>query len=143
MDPNANLREQLDLARDILADAGVPHERTSDRDLDASRAESLAEHVVALHEWRAKGGFPPDGWSHDDTPLDWLLRMHQMLFPERYPRAAQPDHVFWDSHDESDCVSTPELGAAVFEWSAETIEWVATMLERALRGIPDAKLKAA
>lgn len=49
MDPNANLKEQLQLARDII-DGPVEHPE------DATR---LAVLVLALHEWLAAGGFPP------------------------------------------------------------------------------------
>ncbi len=56
MDPNTNLKEQLDLARLIVYthDKGykVPHE-TSDR---------LAELVIALDEWISNGGFLPERW---------------------------------------------------------------------------------
>lgn len=56
MDPNANLKEQLDLTKRILeADPdshGVIHD-------DAAR---LAELVEALHEWLVGGGFLPADW---------------------------------------------------------------------------------
>jgi hypothetical protein len=80
-------------------------------------------------------------WHDESSPADWLLEIHRMLFPERYPREVQPDHVFWESHDESDCISTPEMGGAVFEWDSGTIELVAHMLERALANDPRARLK--
>lgn len=49
MDPNANLAEQLRLARD-------PEE------WDHDSGTRLAELVVALDEWIRKGGFLPDAW---------------------------------------------------------------------------------
>lgn len=53
MDPNANLKEQLEIARAILSD------KEYDTGYDAVR---LAELVEALHEWIMKGGFLPDAW---------------------------------------------------------------------------------
>ncbi len=56
MDPNANLKEQRRLAAAIQAaeDAGL-----TIADHDVSR---LAELVIALDEWIARGGFLPDAW---------------------------------------------------------------------------------
>lgn len=51
MDPNANLEQQLELARDLADSGGVPE-----------RAAQLAEHVLALHEWIIQGGFLPSDW---------------------------------------------------------------------------------
>jgi hypothetical protein len=61
MDPNANLREQLAIAKRILESPGYSevHEYVVD-------AERLAELVVALDEWIRKGGFLPDSWRKDD-----------------------------------------------------------------------------
>jgi hypothetical protein len=66
---------------------------------------------------------------------DDLLALHQMLFPQRYPRAAQPDHIYWDGRDEHD-------EPAPFQWSAGTIEWVAEYLTKRLAGHPHARLEA-
>ena len=54
MDPDANLKEQLELAKAIL-DGGQP---------GATRynAERLAELVEALDGWMVKGGFEPRRW---------------------------------------------------------------------------------
>lgn len=53
MDPDANLAEQLGLARGIVRFA-------DDHDL---QAVALAEHVIALHEWIAeRHGFLPAAW---------------------------------------------------------------------------------
>lgn len=54
MDPNANLKEQLEIARAILSDDEY------DTGYDAVR---LAELVEALNEWIVKGGFLPKDWS--------------------------------------------------------------------------------
>lgn len=56
MDPNANLQQQLDLARYILA------EKTNNLNR-AHAAEHLAELVQALHDWLAEGGFKPTAWN--------------------------------------------------------------------------------
>ena len=52
MDPNANLREQLELARTLVGP--WPDEQQAEREADAVR---LAELVVALDEWIQKGGW--------------------------------------------------------------------------------------
>lgn len=49
MDPNENLRLQLKIAQAIV-------------DGDDGDAANLAELVLALHQWMANGGFPPDAW---------------------------------------------------------------------------------
>lgn len=54
MDPTANLKEQLDLAKEILEGKPLP-----------GAAERLAELVIALHEWLKSGetfGFLPAQW---------------------------------------------------------------------------------
>jgi hypothetical protein len=51
VDPSANLKEQLDLARELLANnTGM---------VDAMR---LAELVLALDSWLRAGGFAPSAW---------------------------------------------------------------------------------
>lgn len=50
MDPDANLKEQLGLARSLVND------RSQYPEYDGAR---LAELVIALHEWRVAGGFDP------------------------------------------------------------------------------------
>ena len=52
MDPNANLSEQLELAKAIVA---TDHPEPED-------AERLAELVLALDDWITRGGFLPDSW---------------------------------------------------------------------------------
>lgn len=55
MDPNANLRAQLDLACEILA-GRVKTTQIEDK------ATELAELVVALNDWIRNGGFLPDAF---------------------------------------------------------------------------------
>lgn len=52
MDPTANLKEQLELATQLI-DTG--------EDV-ANRSYRLAELVLALNEWILKGGFLPTPW---------------------------------------------------------------------------------
>lgn len=69
MDPVANLKEQRELASQIIAETdrlnddggNIPQEFYDDGSVDAmlDDAERLAELVVALDEWRRKGGFDP------------------------------------------------------------------------------------
>jgi len=53
MDPNANLKEILELAGKISIDA----------DSDSELEVRLAELVMALDEWICKGGFLPSRWN--------------------------------------------------------------------------------
>lgn len=71
MDPVANLREQLELSRKII-DLG--DRRSAPRGVawedDCLR---LAELVVALDEWRKKGGFDPYGSLDLSAPIAALV----------------------------------------------------------------------
>ncbi len=54
MDPTENLREQLQLAHDIIEGrVGI---------MGAEKGERLAELVLALDGWLAGGGFLPAQW---------------------------------------------------------------------------------
>jgi hypothetical protein len=53
MDPNANLEEQLRLANDLVTAENTDPEEA------LPKAERLAELVIALNEWRGKGGVLP------------------------------------------------------------------------------------
>lgn len=59
MDPDANLERQLELAQEIVdaRDAEDP-----DAEHLGALADALAEHVLALHDWIASGGFLPQAW---------------------------------------------------------------------------------
>ena len=68
LDPDANLAEQIELARVILkkVDAVAEAEELSD-DLEISHevvddAERLAELVIALDGWLRRRGFLPGAW---------------------------------------------------------------------------------
>lgn len=84
MDPEANLTEQLALAREILGASHKPPWATEEYDYRSdvwgdeqdrsewyeqlaeelgAQASRLAELVVALDEWRRKGGFDPSSSS--------------------------------------------------------------------------------
>jgi len=52
MDPNANLKEQLQLARRIVEDGSAKRD-----------GEALAELVLALDEWIWRGNFLPERWN--------------------------------------------------------------------------------
>lgn len=64
MDPNANCREQCELARDILGicewrtDSGEFPQEWQLQDI-ANLAEALAERVLALRDWLKAGGYFP------------------------------------------------------------------------------------
>jgi hypothetical protein len=58
MDPDANLKEQLELARLINARRETGHEVDGD-------AVELADLVEALHGWITRGGFLPKLWRRE------------------------------------------------------------------------------
>ena len=67
MDPNANLTEQLRLAHGLIDiwDEGAKVEREftpEERRQMELDAMCLAELVLALDDWRTKGGFLPTRW---------------------------------------------------------------------------------
>lgn len=67
MDPDANLKEQRELTREILAifDAADPDTGKFTRDQEAqlvAKAVELAERAEALDTWIVKGGFLPERW---------------------------------------------------------------------------------
>jgi hypothetical protein len=59
MDPNANLEEQQRLATRMLARIDADLEDMGEQLEDAGR---LAELVLSLDEWLARGGFRPSTW---------------------------------------------------------------------------------
>lgn len=61
MDPSANLREQLKLAR-RLVDGEEPDDNPVAVGAYAVDAARLAELVIALDEWIKGGGFLPAPW---------------------------------------------------------------------------------
>lgn len=67
MSPNANLREQLEIAARLNALRVV---RDKDIMNDGYR---LAELIVALNEWIARGGSLPDAWAQNTIPQDTKL----------------------------------------------------------------------
>jgi hypothetical protein len=64
MDPNANLREQLEISRLVAEqDNCHPNQKLSQDDL-VVLLDRLAELVEALHSWIIQGGHLPEAWSH-------------------------------------------------------------------------------
>lgn len=62
MDPNANLREQLEISRMVAEqDTCPPNAKLSQEDL-VVLLDRLAELVEALHSWIVQGGFLPTAW---------------------------------------------------------------------------------
>lgn len=58
MDPNANLKEMLELAASIIE----AYEDEDGNGVDQDDANRLAELVEALDGWLSKGGFLPGRW---------------------------------------------------------------------------------
>jgi len=63
MDPTANLKEQIELARTLIAAAEAGQEDPP-MPYDMVDVLRLAELVVALDGWLATGGFPPNQWNY-------------------------------------------------------------------------------
>ena len=65
MDPDVNIREQIELARAIIAslDMDLLAMSTIQTEIVIERANSLAELVLALDRWIGKGGFLPARWN--------------------------------------------------------------------------------
>lgn len=64
MDPEANIREQLEIARQLRELLNPPElvtpEEGSDTGLEViALADRLSDLVIALDEWRRRGGFDP------------------------------------------------------------------------------------
>lgn len=66
MDPNANLKEQLEISATILKtwdDCNADGTLTSDQmEFVSDQANRIAELVEALDGWMCKGGFAPARW---------------------------------------------------------------------------------
>lgn len=65
MDPTANLKEQLQLTREILDEdvQHIPECEPCGVCGCLGRGERLAELVQALNDWLTKGGFLPGPWA--------------------------------------------------------------------------------
>lgn len=59
MDPNANIREQLELAREVQDVCESQDAVDANKMPDLMDVARLAELVLALDEWRRNGGFDP------------------------------------------------------------------------------------
>ena len=72
----------------------------------------------------------------DPSPQNALvIELAGMLWPESFPPghpAHDPDHVWWDGVDMDDPAAVAEhrSTAGPFQWSADTIEWVATEVRK-------------
>ncbi len=62
MDPNANLREQCEIAAMIIRLSD--HSSNVDATMVLNAAERLTELVIALDEWISRGGFVPTQWAN-------------------------------------------------------------------------------
>lgn len=77
MDPNANLREQRELVKEINAIQDACSEEgefvfTQEADL-IDACLRLAALVGALDDWITHGGFLPEDWHRsNDAPPDWV-----------------------------------------------------------------------
>lgn len=79
MDPDENLRQQLQLAGAIIHLADEDYDATDD-------AVHLAELVQAMNDWIQRGGFLPEQWEPARTPAE-LARSQRRLKHVRALRA--------------------------------------------------------
>lgn len=88
MDPLANITEQRQLAAQIV---------NGEHDSDHGAAERLAELVLALEEWRAKGGFDPSATAK--VVRDFLARVDaDRIEPEDFGLTAEDVEALRDEH---------------------------------------------
>lgn len=69
MDPNATLKDALELAENIQSDAAMI-ESTGCGELDLDECTGLADRIKELHLWIRKGGFLPDAWEECQPKQD-------------------------------------------------------------------------
>lgn len=93
MDPNANLVEQLELARSILDEGKYPDDRP----------DRLAELVIALDEWIKKGGFLPVQWPEGRLTM-FVLRRDD----GKYVAPSGSEHSYVDRLEEAQVYRTRE-----------------------------------
>lgn len=70
MDPNSNLKDQVELAKAILAAALAAAETADDGEVEDGQsffenAINLSEMVLALDQWLSNGGFLPTRWTRN------------------------------------------------------------------------------
>jgi hypothetical protein len=61
--------------------------------------------------------------------------LHAMLYPEKYPPGTEghdAEHVYWDGVDLDDKQEVADHCNDPFEWSADTVEWVADLVSTEL-----------
>jgi|GEM_PF-1244099 len=80
VDPNANLRQQLAIAEEVL---------DSD-EVDADALPRLAELVVQLDEWMRVGGFPPSRWQKRNVGRVESPQRRQARLELQYPGGVSP-----------------------------------------------------
>lgn len=104
MDPNKNLKEQRELAKELVEDMNDMPDSILE-----PKVERLAELVCSLDEWLSKGGFFPNAW--DGIPLVEAKQLQEIavdlaqecgLHPlsvtitTRWdPTSSDPDHSDW------------------------------------------------
>ena len=80
MDINANLKEQLRLANEIIEEWDDGFEFTDEQRSDVChKAQSLAELVLAQNEWFKNFGFLPDQWKKHNPTEERLSRARKAL----------------------------------------------------------------
>lgn len=91
MDPNENLKRQRELAREII----VLRDANKDDGAIVLLSEELAELVLALDQWRLKGGFDPHRPASPSASDDSLYRLDfgPVAIREHFADADDEDEV--------------------------------------------------
>ena len=72
MDPDANLREQREVTRRLLAAFDAAHPDSGEWHPDLDDVYRLAELAEALDSWLSRAGAPPRDWQSDgDQQGNW------------------------------------------------------------------------
>lgn len=107
------------------------------------KRESLIRHVCEARGWTVETVQPHEKVDSAPRPLcaragcpafsKLALRLEEMLWPERFPPGHarhDPAHVFWDGCD--DYGPDNDDWIEPYQWNADTIEWVAELVEKEL-----------
>lgn len=105
-------------------------EGMADVELVVDDSMLLAEQGDERMAWDTDGSLATDEYLAvaplDPSPQNFLIRkLATMLWPERYPEGHpwhNPEHVFWDQRGGTHALEPDE---EPYQWSADTIEWVA------------------
>jgi hypothetical protein len=137
MDPHANLREQRELAERLGPDAEPMHLIDYQRE-----TERLCELVMALDEWRQRGGFDPYDRTHA-APFSRMRLRDEAVAHLTAPYRLYP-YIIDSASDQPRCPYCDEPGDTVTELAGGTADLLAcsSILCRVNRGWRTAYIRA-